>query len=311
MTEVNQTKYYRIQNQVSQKYLLAGSWGKSPTDYSVWQYGIDQEESNSFYDVDGFLWQIVPVATDSANITWFRIINKVSGFQLCAGSWGTVPSDPNIKQYPPTYDKANSNYNTDGFLWQFDGTGNVINKVSGRYLLAGSWGIVSSDNWVWQYALTQDDNNPSYNANGFHWNLEAFSDVPTKTIYVSRKGQSNNIKLRDSEGHQGGRGNGNSGNDDDITTSADYGNAIVWELDTNDHPVSLYSLNGIFKKSDSPADILVGTPAFYSGQYQATVLRDPALANQFETYNIKFQVDASGPVLEDDPKLKLEPSTTK
>ena len=102
----------------------------------------------------------------------------------------------------------------------------------------------------------------------------------------------------------------NSGNDDDITTDVNHGFAVVWELDPNDHPVSLHSLNGIFKKSDSPADILVATPAFYSGQYQATIVRNPALDNQIETYNIKYQVEDGGPIEEDDPKLKLNPLTT-
>lgn len=310
MTEVNQTKYYRIQNPVSGMYLLAGSWGKNPTDYTVWQYGLIQNDSSSLYDIDGFLWQIVPVSTDSENITWFRIINKVSGMHLCAGDWGTVPSDFSVKQFLPTYESENSSYDIDGFLWTFEegSSGKIKNKASGRYLLAGSWGTVPSDNYVWQYALNQGTPNSHYNAGGFNWNIEPFSDVPTKTIFVSRKGQSNNIKLRDSEGHQGGHGN--SGNDDDITTDVNHGFAVVWELDPNDHPVSLHSLNGIFKKSDSPADILVATPAFYSGQYQATIVRNPALDNQIETYNIKYQVVDGGEILEDDPKLKLNPITT-
>ena len=55
---------------------------------------------------------------------------------------------------------------------------------------------------------------------------------------------------------------------------------------------------------------MVATPSFYSGQYQATIARDAALDNQIETYNIQYQVVDGGPILEDDPKLRLNPRTT-
>jgi hypothetical protein len=300
MINIDQTKFYRIQNQVSGKYLLAGSWGKSTSDKLVWQYTLNQENTNSYYDLDGFLWQIVPDGNG-----YCRIINKVSGFQLLAGSWGKVSTDKAVWQYALTDSNTNSLYDPDGFLWRIDDQGNIINKVSGMYLLAGSWGNNLSDNYVWQYALNDGLPNSNFNANGFHWSLLPFSEVPTKTIYVSRNGQSNNIKLRDSENHTGQ--SDNNGNLDDITTSANYGNAVIWEIDPNDSPASIYSLNGISKKGNSPADLLVSHPVAYNGQYQATIARDPSLNNKIETYNISYQIDSSGPVLERDPKLKLDP----
>ncbi len=73
----DQTKYYKITNQVSGFGLLAGSWGHVPSDKMVWQYLPNDDDGNPLFDSNGFLWQLV---SDSDGYT--RIINKVSGFAL-------------------------------------------------------------------------------------------------------------------------------------------------------------------------------------------------------------------------------------
>lgn len=290
MINIDQNKFYRIQNQVSGMYLLAGSWGKSTSDKLVWQFTLNQENTNPSYDLDGFLWQIVPGGNG-----YFTIKNKVSGFQLLAGSWGKVSTDKAVWQYALTDNNTNSKYDPDGFLWSIDDQGNIINKVSRMYLLAGSWGENPSDNRVWQYALNDGLPNNSFNANGFHWSL-----VPTVTIYVSRNGDSKNLKLSDSEGH-------NPGNDD-LETTVDPGDIVQWKLNTNS---GLTSLNGIAKTvpgdrsyDDKSIDLL--TEITLTSPYSATVLSVSPGKDKYEKYKIGFKVPGDDTVYWDDPKLIMK-----
>lgn len=100
---------------------------------------------------------------------YVRIVNKVSGFGLLAGSHGTNPDDRKLWQYP----LSETSPNAKGFEWTlmptFDGSYLIINRVSGFGLLAGSYGA-GGDRNVWQYPVTELGGN---NPDAFKWSVEA------------------------------------------------------------------------------------------------------------------------------------------
>ena len=100
---------------------------------------------------------------------YVRIVNKVSGFGLLAGSHGTNPDDRKMWQYP----LSETSPNAKGFEWTlmptFDGSYLIINRVSGFGLLAGSYGA-GGDRNVWQYPVTELGGN---NPDAFKWSVEA------------------------------------------------------------------------------------------------------------------------------------------
>ena len=100
---------------------------------------------------------------------YVRIVNKVSGFGLLAGSHGTNPGDRKMWQYP----LSETSPNAKGFEWTlmptFDGSYLIINRVSGFGLLAGSYGA-GGDRNVWQYPVTELGGN---NPDAFKWSVEA------------------------------------------------------------------------------------------------------------------------------------------
>ena len=100
---------------------------------------------------------------------YVRIVNKVSGFGLLAGSHGTNPGDRKMWQYP----LSETSPNAKGFEWTlmptFDGSYLIINRVSGFGLLAGSYGA-GGDRNVWQYPVTELGGN---NPDAFKWSIEA------------------------------------------------------------------------------------------------------------------------------------------
>lgn len=101
--------YYWIINRVSGHGLLAGSHGTDPGDRLVWQYPLTETGPNA----DGFKWSLEPSGDG------FRIVNKVSGYGLLAGSHGTNPDDRKVWQYPLTEIGPNQ----DGFVWKLDNVG--------------------------------------------------------------------------------------------------------------------------------------------------------------------------------------------
>jgi hypothetical protein len=101
--------YYWIINRVSGHGLLAGSHGTNPGDRAVWQYPLTETGPNA----DGFKWSLEPSGDG------FRIVNKVSGYGLLAGSHGTNPGDRAVWQYPLTETGPNEN----GFVWKLDTVG--------------------------------------------------------------------------------------------------------------------------------------------------------------------------------------------
>ncbi|MEX0598663.1 MAG: hypothetical protein WD512_19425 [Candidatus Paceibacterota bacterium] len=118
--------------------------------------------------------------------------------------------------------------------------------------------------------------------------------MATINIYVSRVGNSSNIKLQDSEGH-------NPGNDN-ITTTVNTGDVLVWQLDQNS---GLASLDGVRMKSDSQNNLLVNIIPSGTNQFTATVVGTSPGVGKFETYQIGYKVPGNGTIIWDDPKLQM------
>jgi Insecticidal Crystal Toxin, P42 len=113
------------------------------------------------------------MATSLYQGKYLRAVNKVSGFALLAGSWGTDAGDKKVWQYPLSETGANAH----GFEWMLmptsDGSYWIINRVSGSCLVAGSFGS-GGDRAVWQYPIAQlGQNNPD----GFKWSIEPDHDA--------------------------------------------------------------------------------------------------------------------------------------
>lgn len=128
--------------------------------------------------------------------------------------------------------------------------------------------------------------------------------MATITIYVSRNGNSYNLKLRDSLGN-------NPGNDN-LTTSVSPGDSLIWCLDPTGS--NLTSLNGVNKTVDgdpsfNPNSIdLIAAPGTHSvdGIYYGTVVSPSPGSGKFENYKIGFKVPNDDNVHWDDPKLQMQ-----
>lgn len=121
------------------------------------------------------------------------------------------------------------------------------------------------------------------------------------TIYVSRNGNSYQLKLRDSEGH-------NPGNDN-LTTDVGPGDIVTWQLDTNSGLSSIESIQLVARtdRSYNPAsqNLIDGNPTSENGIITATILSPSPGKNKFECYKIGFKVPNDTNVYYDDPKLKM------
>ena len=124
------------------------------------------------------------------------------------------------------------------------------------------------------------------------------------TIYVSRNGNSNQLKLRDSENH-------NPGNDN-LTTDVDVDDTVTWELDTNS---GLYSIEEVKQvtpsdRSYNPASVnLMRIPPTKANGFKGTIVSTSPGPNKFEQYKIGFKITQNSPTLWDDPKLKIKPGS--
>lgn len=291
---IDQTGYYRIENQVSGMFLLAGSWGKSPSDRAVWQYTLTDNYTNGNYDLDGFLWQIIP-----DNNGYYRIMNKVSGMFLLAGSWGKVPSDRNVWQYPLTDGTTNGNYDLEGFLWSINDQGNIINKVSGFGLLAGSWGAAPSDKKVWQYPLNDGD------PNGFLWKL-----IPTITLYVDSAHATSLTPQTVDTYCSFGQDKSQTPNEN-FSRSVNVGDQVIWRGETTPPSSNVIDITQV-KKENVPGSSNVfggngilqgsGNPETVTGTVQA------GTGGEDETYTIFFKVNGTGQQLKIDPRIKVNPT---
>ena len=119
--------------------------------------------------------------------------------------------------------------------------------------------------------------------------------MATIYIYVSRNGNSSNIKLRDSDGK-------NPGNDD-LTSDVNPGDTIIWKLDSNSN---LYSLDGIQIKPDSPDNLLTSPPTGSNNEFSATVVSISPGKGKIEKYMVGYTVSQGDETIWDDPKLRMD-----
>lgn len=123
------------------------------------------------------------------------------------------------------------------------------------------------------------------------------------TIYVSRNGNSYQLKLRDSEGH-------NPGNDD-LTTTVNPGDMVTWMLDPSGS--NLTSLNAVNKTvpgdqsyDANSVDLLASGTSSTNGVYTGTVVSPSRGIGKYEKYKIGFMVPGDSTIYYDDPKLQMD-----
>lgn len=120
------------------------------------------------------------------------------------------------------------------------------------------------------------------------------------TIYVSRNGQSKQLKLRDSEGH-------NPGNDQ-LTTDVVPGDTVTWQLDTNSGLTGITAIVMVTSADPSynPNGInLISNIVQSNGEFTATIVSPSPGRDKFENYKIGFTVPNDTTVYWDDPKLQM------
>lgn len=120
-------------------------------------------------------------------------------------------------------------------------------------------------------------------------------------IYVSRNGNSFELKLRDNQGH-------NPGNNK-LTTEVAPGEPIVWQLDENS---GLAEITGI-KESDSgkpqyrgSQNLLAAPAKRENGVWRANVVPQSPGKGKFENYMIGFKIPGDDKEYWDDPKLHMK-----
>jgi hypothetical protein len=121
-----------------------------------------------------------------------------------------------------------------------------------------------------------------------------------RIIYVSRNGQSHELKLRDNQGN-------NPGNNK-LTTEVEPNDTVKWELDSDS---GLSEITGI-KESDNTQprykesqNLLQGPPKKKGGSWEATVVAQSPGKRKFENYMIGFKIEGDPKEYWDDPKLQM------
>ena len=124
----------------------------------------------------------------------------------------------------------------------------------------------------------------------------------TITIYVSRNGNSMQLKLRDSEGH--------NPNNDQLTTDVSPGDIIKWDLDTNSGLSSITQVKKVEPSDPSfqpnASTLLTSEPTSVNNEIIATVVATSPGSNAFENYKIGFTVPGDDNVYWDDPRLRMK-----
>lgn len=125
-------------------------------------------------------------------------------------------------------------------------------------------------------------------------------------IYVSRNGNSTNIKVRDSEGHIPGN--------DNITTDVVAGSELRWEVDPAEP--TIYSITNIERKVEKTdpedANLIATGPSWVApvgsteGYWSATIISPSPGKDKRESYTIYYKITSNGPVLNDDPKIQMQ-----
>ena len=120
------------------------------------------------------------------------------------------------------------------------------------------------------------------------------------TIFVSRNGNSKNLKLRNSEENKPG--------DDDLTTMVGPGAIITWSLDNNS---GLTSLHGILKlnpndpKYDPKSVKLLEMVINIDGNYTGIIVSPSPGKGKYEKYKIGFMIPGDLTIYWDDPKIEM------
>lgn len=121
-----------------------------------------------------------------------------------------------------------------------------------------------------------------------------------RIIYVSRNGQSHQLKLRDNQGNDPGNNK--------LTTVVDPDDTVKWVLDSNS---GLSEITGI-KESDNSKpqykgsqNLLQDTPQKKNGEWEATVVSQSPGKRKFENYMIGFKIEGDNKEYWDDPKLQM------
>lgn len=130
------------------------------------------------------------------------------------------------------------------------------------------------------------------------------------TIYVSRNGNSKSLKLRDSEGH-------NPGNDN-LTTTVNPSDTVLWVLDPNANPpaqpgyspiasiVSIVKADSTQPQYANSVPVLTADPTQVNGVWTGNVISPSVGKGKFENYTIGFTVPGDSTVYYDDPKLQMD-----
>lgn len=120
-------------------------------------------------------------------------------------------------------------------------------------------------------------------------------------IYVSRNGRSNELKLRDNQGH-------NPGNNK-LDTDVRPNDTVRWQLDENS---GLSEITGI-RESDTTQEqyrhslnLLAGPARNKKGIWEATVVPNSPGKDKFQNYMIGFKVPGDDTEYWDDPKLIMK-----
>lgn len=127
------------------------------------------------------------------------------------------------------------------------------------------------------------------------------------TIYVSRAGNSNNLRLRDSESHDPGN--------DQLETQVSPNDTVTWVKDPNANPpaqpgyspigsiVSVTKADSSLPQYANSIQLLIADPAVSNGVATGTVVSTSPGSGRFENYTIGYTLPGETDVLYDDPKL--------
>jgi hypothetical protein len=129
------------------------------------------------------------------------------------------------------------------------------------------------------------------------------------TIYVSRNGNSHQLRLRDSLGDDPGN--------DDLTTNVSAGDTVTWQLDPRagdpeypaykpiDSITAVQKADASLTKYQGSEQLLTATPVCNNSVCTGTVVSPSPGKGKFENYKIGFTVPGDATVYWDDPKLNM------
>jgi hypothetical protein len=138
-------------------------------------------------------------------------------------------------------------------------------------------------------------------------------------IFVSRKGNSFGLRLRDDDTND--PGGINDPGDDNLTTAVGPGDTVTWVLDPRADSSSPQYQTGYFPiasienitKADSTnpkykdsIPLLTGNPTKVNGVWTGTVISPSKGKDKFENYTIFFTVPGDTTIYPDDPKLQMD-----